>query len=64
MVRTLGSRLFRILRENWLFILVIGGIVVAFFALRTRASAVGSVGELDALLHNGQPTMVEFYSNT
>lgn len=60
----LGGRLGRMWRENWLFLLVIGGILLAFLALRTPASAVGSVDELDALLQNGQPTLVEFYSNT
>lgn len=60
----LGDRLVRIIRENWLFLLVVGGIVVAFMALRTPASAVGSLAEMDALLQGGQPTLVEFYSNT
>jgi hypothetical protein len=63
-VGALGDRLVRIIRENWLFLLVVGGIVVAFMALRTPASAVGSLAEMDALLQGGQPTLVEFYSNT
>ncbi len=54
----------RFFRENWLFLLVVGGVIAAFLALRTPASAVGSVAEVDALLQNGQPTFVEFYSNT
>jgi hypothetical protein len=56
--------LVRILRENWLFLLVVGGILVAFMALRTPASAVDSAAEVDAMLQDGQPTFVEFYSNT
>jgi hypothetical protein len=60
----LRDRFVRFLRENWLFLIVVGGVVVAFLALRTSASAVGSVAEVDALLQNGQPTLVEFYSNT
>ena len=63
-MRTAWNWLVRTLRENWLFILVIGGIVVAFMVLRTPASAVGSVAEVDAILQDGQPTFVEFYSNT
>ena len=51
-------------RENWLFILVIGGILGVFVFLRTPASAVESVAEVDTLLQDGQPTLVEFYSNT
>jgi hypothetical protein len=58
------DRLSRVLRDNWLLLLVMGGIAVAFFALRTPASAIGSMAELDAVLQNGQPTLVEFYSNT
>ena len=61
---TLGERMLRVLRENWLFLLVLGGIVVAFMVLRTPASAVGSLAEVDAILQDGQPTLVEFYSNT
>ena len=60
----LGERLIRILRENWLFLLVIGGIALAFLVLRTPASALNSADEVDAVLENGQPTLVEFYSNT
>jgi hypothetical protein len=53
----------QILRENWLFLLVVGGIVVVFLALRTPASAVDSVAEVQAMLQREQPTVVEFYSN-
>jgi len=59
-----GERVTRVLRENWLFLLVIGGILGAFLFLRTTASDVGSVAEVDAILQNGQPTLLEFYSNT
>ena len=58
------QRLGRMLKENWLFLLVIGAMVGGFLFLRTPASAVSSVGEVDALLVDGQPTLVEFYSNT
>jgi hypothetical protein len=63
-VANLGVRTLRILRENWLFLLVVGGIVSAFLFLRTTASDVSSVAEVDAILQNGRPTFVEFYSNT
>jgi hypothetical protein len=59
-----GKTVARILRENWLFLLAIGGILGAFLFLRTPGSDVGSVAEVDAILQNGQPTLVEFYSNT
>jgi hypothetical protein len=54
----------RNLRQNWLVLLVVAAVAVAFLALRTPASAVGSVTEVDAILSDGQPTLLEFYSNT
>jgi hypothetical protein len=54
----------RLFRENWLFVLVVGGIVVAFMALRTPASDLASIAEVDAQISGGQPTLIEFYSNT
>jgi len=63
-VADLGVRTVRILRENWLFLLVVGGILGGFLFLRTTASDVNSVAEVDAILQNGRPTLVEFYSNT
>jgi hypothetical protein len=51
------------LRENWLFLLVLAGIVGGFLFLRTPATTVASAAEVDAILQNGQPTLVEFYSN-
>ena len=60
----LGGGLVRLVRENWLFLLIIGGIIITFLVLRTPGSAVGSVAEVDTVLGNGQPTLVEFYTNT
>ena len=62
-MHALRDKMLRFFRENWLFLLVVGGVIAAFLALRTPASAVGSVADVDALLQNGQPTLVEFYSN-
>jgi hypothetical protein len=54
----------RAFRENWLFLLVLTLLVVGFLYLRTPATALASVEEVDAVLQDGQPTFVEFYSNT
>ena len=60
----LAQRLVRLLRENWLLLLIVGAVAIAFLALRTPASDVASLAEVDAILEGGQPTLVEFYSNT
>ena len=54
----------RPLRENWLLLLIIGALGIAFLALRTTGSDVSSLQEVDAILTGGQPTVVEFYTNT
>jgi hypothetical protein len=61
---TFVGRLLRFFRENWLVLLIMGAVAVAFLVLRTPGSAVGSVAEVDAVLNSGQPTLIEFYSNT
>ncbi len=63
-MQSLKDRSTRFLRENWLFLLVIGGLVAGFLVFRTQASAVGTVSEVDAVLQDGEPTLVEFYTNT
>jgi hypothetical protein len=60
----MGNRLVAFLRSNWLFLLIVGAIAVAYFALRTAPTPVASVEEVQAILQDGQPTLVEFYSNT
>ena len=62
-VAEVNARLVQLVRNNWLILLVVGSLIGAFLALRTRPSDIGSVAEADAILENGQPTVVEFYSN-
>ena len=56
------SRLFGLIRENWLTLLVVGVMAVGYMLLRTRPSQIGSDEEFVAGLQ-GQPTVVAFYSN-
>lgn len=50
-------------KVNWLFLSLIAGIAMAFIFLRTTPSKVQNVEELSSLLHDGKPTVFEFYSN-
>jgi hypothetical protein len=63
-MRDVAERIVKIWHENWLFVLILGGIIAAFLVLQTSASPLGSVAEAEALLQSGQPTLLEFYSNT
>ena len=50
-------------RMNWIPLLVLMLVLGAFIFLRTRASNIEDASELSAVLHDGKPTVVEFYSN-
>ena len=63
-MRSVKELSIRFLRENWLILLIVGGLVGGFLVFRTQASAVSTVTEVDTILQDGQPTFVEFYSNT
>jgi len=63
-MQAFGQWLIKAVRGNWLLLLLVGAMAVAFLALRTPASPVASVAEVDAILQSGQPALVEFFSNT
>jgi hypothetical protein len=52
------------LRENALFMGFLAVLVVGFVVLRTRGDKLNSVNEFDSLVGQGEPVVVEFYSNT
>lgn len=56
------SRLFGLIRGNWLTLLIIGVLVVGYVLLRNSPSRIDSADEFVASLQ-GQPTVVAFYSN-
>lgn len=60
---TFGTNLLNWVRLNWVFLLMIGAIAVAFIFLRSSPSQVSSLTQLNGLLSQGQPTVIEFYSN-
>lgn len=50
--------------ENWLTIVVVLVLAGAYAFLRTPGDAFASAEEVKALLTDGQPTVIEFYSNS
>ena len=60
----MNAKVLGLLRENALFLTVLVVLVGGFLLLRTRGSKLGSVDEFEALISDGQPVVVEFYSNT
>ncbi len=51
------------LKLNWMLLLFIATIAGAFIFLRTKASNIDDASELTGVLHDGRPTVIEFYSN-
>ena len=60
----MGTRTLQLLRQNWTTMLVLTLLVGGYFLLRTQPSDVVSLEELEAILRDGQPTVIEFYANT
>jgi hypothetical protein len=58
------SALERSWRENWVTWLLVLGLGVGYLSLHTSPTKIASVKEFVASLRRGQPTVVEFYSNT
>ena len=54
----------RSLRENWPFLLIFAGLIVGWLLLYTPGARLESVEVFDQRVRSGQPTVVEFYSNT
>ena len=53
----------QLVRDNWLLLIFLLAVVLAFVFLRSPATKVASAHELDALLADGTPKVVEFYSD-
>jgi len=59
----LVERTIQFLHENWLLLLFVVAIAAAFILLRSSPTALADEAAFDAAIANGQPTIVEFYSN-
>jgi len=53
-----------LLKENAFYVALFGLVAIGFLVLRTTPTDLASMGELDALLTSGKPTLIEFFSNT
>lgn len=53
----------RLIQQNWLGLAFLGVLVAAFVLLRSPETRVASMQELDAMLADGEPKVVEFYSD-
>lgn len=53
----------RFLRENWLGLLIVVGLPLAWFALRSEATPFQSLDDFDQLIVSGKPTVLDFFSN-
>lgn len=53
----------RFLRENWLGLLIVVGLPLAWLGLRSEATPLQSLEDFDRLTTSGRPTVVEFFSN-
>lgn len=52
------------LKVNWLLVSILGAVGLAFVLLRTSPTAgIDSTASLNGILTDGQPAVVEFYSN-
>lgn len=58
------SQVLKLAKENLFYIGLVALVVVGLVVLRTSATPVASMDELDAMLASGTPTIIEFFSNT
>jgi len=54
----------RVLRENWLTLLVLTLVIGGYVFLRTPGDDLATTAAFDERVSGGRPTLVEFYSNT
>lgn len=58
-----SERIAHFLRENWVTLLILVGLPLAWLTLRSPGTPLGSVDEFEQSLRTGQPTVVDFFSN-
>jgi HAMP domain-containing protein len=53
----------RFLRGNWVSLLIVIGLPLAWFALRSSGTPLASAADFESRVQAGQPTIVYFFSN-
>ncbi len=53
----------RILQENWLMVFIVAVLIGGYAFLRTPGDGIASTEAFDAVVTDGTPTLVQFYSN-
>jgi hypothetical protein len=53
----------RFLRENWVSLLILIGLPLAWYALRSTGTPLSSAADFERLVHAGTPSVVYFFSN-
>ena len=62
-MRVIVDAVVRILRQEWLTLLLLAGVATVWLVLRTHSSGASSVEEFQAKVNSGLPVVAEFYSN-
>jgi hypothetical protein len=55
--------LLRFLRENWVSLLIVIGLPLAWYGLRSRGTPLASAADFQSRVQAGTPTVVYFFSN-
>lgn len=58
------TNLLSFVQQNRVFLAFVGLLIAAFLLLHNRPTDVASLTELEAMLGDGRPALIEFYSNT
>lgn len=51
------------MKLNWVLVAFLAAIIGGFLFLRTKPGNIDDAAELSAVLYDGRPTVLEFYSN-
>lgn len=53
----------RFIRNNWVTLLIVIGLPLAWFALRSSSTPLASATDFQSRVQAGEPTIVYFFSN-